>query len=277
MKYFILIILSFFINCKGQDKDEKTKQREKNGKYYAHCAGNYSTGEALTEKEENWSLNKKEIDNILKISKEISENEWHFSYSITPCNIKIKNYHYNGKNYDLSINGGSYVSLFDGKKTILLGCSSQDCNKYFFKSKETMDENSNTSNNFQYKKYPIDFNRNTIADFVIIKKYSSNFVIEVKVDNNSLITQEFDCDVLKIETTVKYGQAFNLKLEYSDQYQKIFRKVIIPVFYIKKDLVIKKIFISKYGTNAKTGNEEWINKEYENKSALKDLKLDDFF
>lgn len=276
MKYFIFIILSFFTICKGQNTDKKTKQREKNEKYYAYCTGNYSTGEVLTKKEENWALNKKEIDSILKISKEISENEWHFSYSITPCNIKIKNYHYNGKNYDLSINGGSYISLFDGKKNILLGCSTQDCNKYFLKSKEKMNEDSSTSNKFQYKQYPIDFNKNTIADFLIVKKNSSNFVIEAKVDNNSLVTQEFDCDVLQIETNVKYGQVFNLKLEYTDQYQKKFRKVIIPIFYIKNNLVIKKIFISKYGINAKTGNEEWINKEYEKNSNLKDLELDDF-
>lgn len=275
MKHFLLIILSFFVSCKGQDKEEKTNQNPKVQIYSAICNGIYSTGEKLSARDKQWSLNKKEIDNIMKMSSEISEDEWHFSYPVTPCNIKLDNYLYKGKKYNLSINGGSYISLFNGKKTIILGCDSPECEEYFLKPKENMEDSAETLKpSSQDKKYMIDFNKNGISDLLTIKKNNSNFVIEINKDNKPLFKKEFNCDVLEIETNVKYNQAFNLKLDYADQYQKIFRKVVIPVFYKGKNLVIEKIFISNYEISAETGNEEWISKKINNDVTLEKLDLD---
>lgn len=276
MRHFFLIILSFFISCNGQNKENKTEQSSKNKIYSAICSGNYSTGEKLSVKDKQWSLNKKEIDDIMKISEKISENEWHFSYPTTPCNIEVENYSYKGKNYNLSINGGSYISLYDGKKTILLGCDSPECSKYFLKSKENMVESEETtSETSKDKKYKIDFNKNGISDLLTFKKNNSDFVLEIEKDKKPLFIKNFNCDSFQIETDVMYNQAFNLKLEYADQYQKIFRKIVIPVFYKKNDLVIEKIFISTLGTSAKTGDEEWINKEINKSVNLRDLDIDE--
>ncbi len=63
-------------------------------------------------------------------------------------------------------------------------------------------------------------------------------------------------------------------LEYVDQYQKTFRKMIFPVFYKNNDLFIEKVFIATLGTNARTGNEEWINKEKTEKHLLKNIDID---
>ncbi|PRB00107.1 hypothetical protein CQ046_19845 [Chryseobacterium sp. MYb7] len=117
MKNFmaLLLLIFFFFSCKGQDKDEKKKIDTK--VYVANCKGKYSTKEKLTERGKTWSLNNNDIEKIMNLSVPLTEEEWHFSYPITPCNINIKGYLYKGKKYDLQINGGSYISFFDGKKT----------------------------------------------------------------------------------------------------------------------------------------------------------------
>ncbi|WP_027381954.1 hypothetical protein [Epilithonimonas caeni] len=277
MRYFLIIILSFFISCKGQDKEEKTNQNQKVKTYSAICSGDYSTGEKLSAKDKQWSLNKKEIDDLMKMSTEISENEWHFSYPVIPCNIEVENYSYKGKKYNLSINGGSYISLYDGKETKVLGCDSPECSKYFLKSKENMEESAETpsKSSQEEKKYNIDFNRNGILDLLTVKKNNSDVVLEIEEDNKPLFTKYFNCDSFEIETNVRYNQAFNIKLEYTNQYQKVFKKVVIPVFYKGNNLIIEKIFISNFGTSAKTGNEEWINKEISNNTTLEKLDLDE--
>lgn len=137
------ILFSFIISCKRQDKEEKKKIEI--AIYVAKCKGEYSTKEKLTEKDKTWFLNENDIDEIMNLSAPITEDEWHFSYPITPCNIDVKNYLYKGKKYDLQINGGSYLSLFDGKTTLILGCNLPDCKKYFLKPKENMEEEDITS------------------------------------------------------------------------------------------------------------------------------------
>ncbi|WP_223607266.1 hypothetical protein [Chryseobacterium sp. OSA05B] len=135
---FILCSFTLFYSCKGQDKEEK--KQLKAPVYFVNCKGEYSTGEKLSERDKKWSLNKNDIDKIMSLSSPITENEWHFSYPMTPCNIDVKNYFYKRKKYDLQINGGSYISLYDGKTTILFGCDSPECQKYFLKSVENMAE-----------------------------------------------------------------------------------------------------------------------------------------
>ncbi|MFC6268171.1 hypothetical protein [Frigoriflavimonas asaccharolytica] len=44
------------------------------------------------------------------MSEEVNENELHFTYPTTPCNINVENYSYKGKKFDIQINGGSYYS-----------------------------------------------------------------------------------------------------------------------------------------------------------------------
>ncbi|MDV7698280.1 hypothetical protein N6B72_15250 [Chryseobacterium soli] len=278
--YFQLLIIGV-VSCNGQDKDEK-KQLEK-AVYIATCKGKYSTGEELTDKDKTWTLNKNEIDKMMILSHPITENEWHFSYPITPCNIDVKNYVYKGKKYNLQINGGSYVSLFDGKDKILLGCDLPDCKKYFLKKVENMEEEDTTSSlptkkdeqSVQIKSYKVEFNKNKIQDILLVEKKDNGFILEAKSDNTAFFNKNFVCDFIDIETNTKNNQAFNLTLGYTDQYQKTFRKVVIPVFYNNNDLYIEKIFITTLGTSAKTGDEEWIRKEISKKTSLKELDLDD--
>lgn len=273
-----LILFSFMISCKGQDKDGK--KQEKAITYYAKCEGEYSNGEKLNEKDKTWSLNKADIDKIINLSNPITEDEWHFSYPITPCNIDVKDYLYKGKKYDLQINGGSYVSLYDGKETLLLGCDSPECKKYFLKSKENMQEEevtyppSNSTKSEQIRKYNISFNKNDKQDILTVQKTADGYNLEAKANNKILFSKKFVCDFIDIETNTKNNQTFNLILGYTDQYQNVFRKIVIPVFFRNNDLFIEKLFISSLGTSAKTGEEEWIRKEVSEKSSLKQLELD---
>ena len=275
-----LFIFFLFNSCKGQDKEPKIKNTE-NQKiiiYSSKCNGNYSTGEKLNDNDKKWSLTSSDVDKIMKLSTPITENEWHFSYPITPCNIEDENYIHKGKKIDLQINGGSYISYFDGKENIILGCDLPECSKYFIKSKETMDddelENDISSTPSIVKKYNIDFNKNKILDLLIVRKDDSGINLEAQIDNKTFLNKNFNCDSIDIDTKPKNNQTFNLLIGYSDQYQKAFRKIVIPVFYKKNDLFIDKIFISTLGTNAKTGNEEWFNKEIKQTISLKNLDLD---
>lgn len=279
MKNIISLLLMFFLfnSCKGQDKEEKqNKDSTKIETYFAKCGKEYSTGENTSDKEKKWSLSKEQIDDILDLSTEITEDELHFSYPVTPCNIDVDNIFYKGKKYDIKINGGSYLSLFDGAKTVILGCDSPDCNKYFLHPKENMEEESfsETSGNVDEKIYKIDFDKNKTTDLLIIRKQNSHFEIEAKIDNQFFFNKNFICDFIEIDTNTKYNQAFNLTLGYTDQYQKTFRKIVIPVFYKNKNLFIEKIFSSSLGTSAKTGKEEWMNKEIDKKISLKNVNLD---
>lgn len=267
------------MSCKGQDKDEK-KQIETNI-YTSKCKGDYSTGEKLSEKDRTWSLNKNEIDKIMTLSSPITESEWHFSYPNTPCNIYVKNYSYKNKKYNLQINGGSYLSLFDSKTTILLGCNVPECKKFFLKNIENMEEDDtfslakNSEKLGQIKQYKLSFTRNNSQDTLFVEKKANSYWLEAKSNNKILLNKKLICDHLEIETQTKNNQAFNLKLEYTNQYKKTFRKVVIPVFYGDTDLYLERIFIATLGTSAKTGDEEWTRKEIYKKIPLKQLDLDE--
>lgn len=217
----------------------------------------------------------------MKLSSEISENEWHFSYPVTPCNIDIKNYPYKGKQYNIQINGGSYLSLSNGKEAIILGCDLPNCKKYFLRSKENMEEENssfsqnNTSETTKAKIYEIEFNKNNIKDIIFVEKIEAGYRLEAKNDDKTFFSKTFECDCIVVETDTKNNQTFNLVLEYVDQYQKTFRKIVFPVFYKNNDLFIEKVFIATLGASAKTGNEEWLQKEVKLKTDLKNLNLDE--
>lgn len=277
----LTILFLFILSCKGQDKDVKVNDKQEIEIYLANCQNEYSTGEKVSGRDKNWSLTKKDIDEIMKLSSEITENEWHFSYPATPCNIEIKNFSYKGKKYNVQINGGSYLSLFNGKETIILGCDLPNCKKYFLKSKENMtEEDSSFSQNnanelTKAKNYEIDFNKDDTKDVLLVEKDEAGYRLEAKIDHKTFFSKIFECDFIAIETNTKNNQTFNLVLEYVDQYQKTFRKIVIPVFYKNKVLFIEKIFIATLGVTAKTGNEEWLQKEIKLKTDLKNLNLDE--
>ncbi|MDV3776723.1 hypothetical protein CMU25_12245 [Elizabethkingia anophelis] len=281
MKNIIILYLLFsvILSCKGQDKNENKKTKVTT--YYAKCEGQYSTGEKLNQKDKRWSLNSGDVDKIMSLSTSITENEWHFSYPITPCNIHVNNYSYKGKKYDLQINGGSYISLFNGKTTVLLGCDLPECKKYFLKPKESMEEDTTSlSNNSpkeseQIKSYKVNFNKNNYQDIISVEKKAEGYNVEAKSNNEIFFSKNFACDYIDIETKTKNNQAFNLILSYTDQYQNIFRKIVIPVFFKNNDLYIEKIFIATLGTSAKTGEEEWIKKEVLKKIPLKQFNLNE--
>lgn len=275
------ILFLFIVSCKGQDKDVKITDNLNAKIYSAKCQNEYSTGEKVSGRDTSWSLRKKDIDEIMKLSSEITENERHFSYPVTPCNIDVKHYSYKGKKYNMQINGGSYLSLYDGQKIIILGCDSPNCKKYFLKSKERMNEEedsslsqNNANNSTETKNYKIDFNKNNIQDVLLVEKKDTGYTLKAKIDNKIVFNKTFECDFLEIKTNTKNNQKFNLFLEYKDQYQKTFRKIVFPVFYKNNDLFIEKVFIATLGTNAKTGNEEWVNKEIIEKNLLKNIDID---
>ncbi|MFS4470722.1 hypothetical protein [Chryseobacterium sp. T20] len=278
MKNFLILLplIFFFYSCKGQDKDEKKRIETK--VYVANCKGEYSTKEKLTERDKAWSLNSNDIEKIMNLSVPITDEEWHFSYPITPCNIDIKGYSYRGKKYDLQINGGSYISFFDGKKTQILGCELPECKKYFLKPKENMNEEdippSSNSKSAQNKNYSVNFNKSDKNDLILIEKNTNDYTLKAKTDNKVFFTKNISCDFIEIDTTTKNKQAFNLILGYTDQYQNTSRKIVIPVFFKNNDLFIEKLFIATLGTSAKTGEEEWMQKEISEKTSLKQLDLD---
>lgn len=83
LMHFTILFL-FILSCKGQDKDVKVYDKQEIEIYLAKCQNEYSTGEKTSRQDKNWSLTKKDIDEIIKLSSEISESEWHFSYPVTP-------------------------------------------------------------------------------------------------------------------------------------------------------------------------------------------------
>ena len=268
----LLLFIFFFCSCKSQDKDEKKRLETKI--YVANCKGEYSTKEKLTEKDKSWTLISNDIEKIMNLSVPLTEEEWHFSYPITPCNINIKGYSYKRKKYDLQINGGSYISFFDGKKTQILGCELPECKKFFLKSKENMEEDlsySSNSESTQTKNYRVNFNK---SDLIFIEKNTNDYTLKAQTDNKVFFTKNISCDFIEIDTNTKNKQAFNLILGYTDQYQNISRKIVIPVFFKNNDLFIEKLFIATLGTSAKTGEEEWMQKEISDKTSLKQLDLD---
>lgn len=275
----LYLLFSVILSCKGQGKDENKKTKV--ATYLAICEEQYSTGEKLDKKDKAWSLNRDDVDKIMSLATSITEDEWHFSYPITPCNIDVNNYLYKGKKYDLQINGGSYISLFDGKTTTLLGCDLPECKKYFLKPKESMEEDTTSlSNNGskepgQTKSYKVTFNKNNDQDIIIVEKIVEGYNIEAKSNNKSFFKKSLVCDSIEIETKTKNNQAFNLILSFTDQYQNVFRKVVIPVFFKNNDLYLEKIFIATLGTSAKTGEEEWMKKEISKKKPLKQFDLNE--
>lgn len=283
MKFLNFLLLLVIISCNGQGENNKAKvsivkESTKNNFYKSKCNDTILfTGQKFASGN-NWILSSQQVEEILKLSVEIDEDEWHFSYPITPCNIEIKNYSFKGRKYDLQINGGSYISLYDGKKTIILGCDSPQCHKFFLLPKENMkDDEGDSEYNFIDRKYEVDFNKDQLSDLLIIKQNGSEFILKIIDDHKLVLTKKFSCDTFDIDTNVKNKQTFNLKLEYSDQYQKVFRKVVIPVFYEKKTFIIKKIFTSNFVMSARTGNEEWLNKEISTNLNLENLDLDIIF
>lgn len=279
-KNIILIVSAlfcFFISCNGQKKEEKQQvQIEKI--YSAKCEGDYSTGEKIGDKEKHWTLSETDIDKIMKLSREINENEFHYTYPVTPCNIDVENYTYNGKTYNLQINGGSYLSLYDGGKTVILGCDAPECAEFFLKSQEEMATEENESivsgKTAGFQKHNLYVNKNKVLDFLIIKKANPGFELNIEIDGKSSFNKKFNCDILEIDTSTKYNQSFNLKLLYTDQYQKVFRTIVIPVYYTNKDFVIKKIFVATLETSAKTGLEMRFNREIAKSSSLNELDID---
>lgn len=111
------------------------------------------------------------------------------------------------------------------------------------------------------------------ATRILVSETNSGFLLEVEINGKITLTKIFDCDSLTVDPNVKFGQAFNLLMTYSDQYKIPFRKIVIPVFYENNEFRISKIFVSTRNVSAKTGNEEWVIKEIQKSISLKDLNL----
>ncbi|QRA42202.1 hypothetical protein [Chryseobacterium cucumeris] len=130
------------------------------------------------------------------------------------------------------------------------------------------------SNSAQTKNYRVNFNKSDKNDLIIIEKNTNDYTLKAQTDNKVFFTKNIDCDFIEIDTNTKDKQIFNLILGYTDQYQNTSRKIVMPVFFKNNDLFIEKLFIATLGTSAKTGDEEWMQKETSEKISLKQLDLD---
>ena len=281
MKDIFLILFTsvlFLSSCKGPDKEKKSNLPETEA-YTANCIGDYSTGEKIETNDKKWSLTRSELSAIINLSSEISENEWHSAYSITPCNIEVDSVLYKGHFYNVKVNGGSYLSLNKGARIVILGCDLPKCKQFFLKEKENMVDQEvqfdNLRSQFSTVNYEVDFNKNGSKGLLLIKRHNSESELMGEIDGKVFFQKTFTCDDLSIDTNGKYGQAFNLKIEYADQYEKIFRKIVIPVFYKKGDFILEKVFISTLSQSAKTGEEEWFDKEIKKETYLRNLDLEE--
>lgn len=133
---------------------------------------------------------------------------------------------------------------------------------------------SSNSESVQTKNYRVNFNKNNKNDILFVEKNTNDYTLKAQTDNKVFFTKNFSCDFIEIDTIPKNKQAFNLVLGYTDQYQNISRKIVIPVFFKNNDLFIEKLFIATLGISAKTGEEEWMQKEIYEKITLKQLDLD---
>lgn len=144
--------------------------------------------------------------------------------------------------------------------------------------KENMDQedlpSSFNSNSTQTKNYSVNFNKNDKNDLIIIEKNTNDYTLKAQTDDKVFFIKNIDCDFIEIDTNTKNKQVFNLILGYTDQYQNTSRKIVMPVFFKNNDLFIEKLFIATLGTSAKTGEEEWMQKEISEKISLKQLDLD---
>jgi hypothetical protein len=77
-----------------------------------------------------WTLNNEQVLEIVGMSKIISGSEMHDLYYDLPCRFNSK-IEIKGREYNVIINGGSFLYIYNELQQFYLGCSSDECKKYF--------------------------------------------------------------------------------------------------------------------------------------------------
>jgi hypothetical protein len=90
-----------------------------------------------------WTLNKLDVEQIIKESKPISGPEWHHLFGHYPCRIHGKLLQ-DSTEFEYSINGGAWFTVSSPDTTLMFGSFKEENNEYFLDSawtEEEMEEN----------------------------------------------------------------------------------------------------------------------------------------
>ena len=91
---------------------------------------NKHTTDLDTLKCNNWTLNEKEIENIIKNSEPIDGTTWDLSFLVLSC-TKSVNVVQNGQHFTVALNAVSFFSVSNGDTTVLFGDFKKSDKKYF--------------------------------------------------------------------------------------------------------------------------------------------------
>lgn len=102
---------------------------------------------------------------------------------------------------------------------------------------------------------------------IVINHTQEGFQLNIS-SSGKIDTKIIDCDSITMAEKESY---FELQLFYKDRYGNLWKKITIPIDRNKKDLYINKVHIEEYGISAKSGNNQWFQKEIEVNQELSDL------
>ena len=91
---------------------------------------NQTTTDSDTLKCNNWRLNEKDIENIIKNSDPIEGTTWDMSFLVLSC-AKSVSVIQNGQHFTLELNAASFFSVNNGDTTVLFGDFKKSDEKYF--------------------------------------------------------------------------------------------------------------------------------------------------
>ncbi|HMP30118.1 MAG TPA: hypothetical protein PKD85_10985 [Saprospiraceae bacterium] len=82
-----------------------------------------------------WSLSENDVATIFQMLEPISRHEFNYQFYVLPCEIN-GTIELDGQKVPFLINAGSYMKLFGVDTTLIFGCSTNNCNKFFLTGKE---------------------------------------------------------------------------------------------------------------------------------------------
>ena len=80
-----------------------------------------------------WTLNEKEIENIIKNSETIDGTTWDLSFLVLSCTKSVSILQ-NGQHFTVEINAASFFSVNNGDTTVLFGDFKKSDKKYFLEA-----------------------------------------------------------------------------------------------------------------------------------------------
>ncbi len=76
-----------------------------------------------------WNLSDKDIIKLMKISKKIDAQEWHYAYDVFPCGL-IGEFKYRDRNFKFDINSGGWFDIITNDTIQRYGCKSIKCKDF---------------------------------------------------------------------------------------------------------------------------------------------------